>query len=109
MTKTQQTSSDTMSVDKYYVERQAKWVKEVGLEVGDTVLVVADCVDFREQRPDLIMSIGTGLEPEYIGTPLFVDKIDDERIFVADRDCKFYSRPRAGRMVPFYVLIKING
>jgi hypothetical protein len=106
MTKTQQIPTDTMSVDKHYAERQAKWVKEVDLKVGDTVLVVANCADFRDTYAEYL-SKDTELEPEYIGSPIRVDEILPNRILVGDDHDKSGIR-RGSRIVPFYVLIKIN-
>ena len=105
MTKPQQTSTDTMSVDKHYVKQQAKWVKEVGLEVGNKVLVIDEADDFRSRFDETVVA---RLEPKYIGTPVLIDEIKPDRILVADRGCQLYSVSRGGRIVPFYVLIKIN-
>lgn len=103
----QQIPTDTVSVDEHYAKQQAKWVKEVGLKVGDTVLLVQECSDFRRQYAD---EIATEIEigPAFIQQPIFVDEIRNNFITIADRECKLHSAPRYGRLVPFYLLIKIN-
>lgn len=107
MTKTQQIPTDTMSVDKHYVKQQAKWVKEVGLKVGDTVLLVQECTEFRRQHTDEIATYAE-IGPEFIQQPIFVDEIRNNFIIIADREQKLHPTVRYGRLVPFYLLIKIN-
>lgn len=107
MTKTQQIPTDTVSVDKHYVKQQAKWVKEVGLKVGDTVLLVQECSDFRRQYEGEI-AVEIEIEPEFIQQPIFVEEIRTNFITIADRECKLHPTVRHGRLVPFYLLIKIN-
>lgn len=105
MTKTQQIPTDTMSVDKHYVKQQAKWVKEVDLKVGDKVLIVSNCADFRNKFMDYLANTAE-LEERYLGSPIAVNEIKRDRILVGD---EHDDMPRRGtRIVPFYVLIKIN-
>lgn len=100
MTKAQQTSTDTMSVDKHYVKQQAKWVREVNLKEGDKVLVLTDCAEFRQRHADMLVG-STTLPSKYIGATLTVSMILDDRITV--------TGPRHDvKIVPFYALIKIN-
>lgn len=68
-----------------YEERQAEWVKNAGIEIGDSEI-----------------------EPEFIQQPVFVDDIRHNFITIADRERKLHPTTRYGRLVPFYLLIKIN-
>ncbi len=76
-----------------YVEAQNKWVAEVGLKVGDTVLIVAniECIDGCTSRPIREMDA-------YAGTEQIVKDIQTE---------DDYNGIRCGQWwYPFYALIK---
>lgn len=86
---------------EYYIERQKKWIDEVGLKVGDKVMLVGDPDPWR-------MANDWGrLNPLHLeqGDSSEVVSIYDDRIAVAS---KMESSTGSGNFFPFYVLLKIN-
>lgn len=85
--------------NEYYIERQKKWIDEVGLKVGDKVMLVGDPDPWRTER---------GLNPlhshhvERGGLAKVVDLSSDRIVLESNSD-------GGGRLYfPFYVLLKIN-
>jgi hypothetical protein len=87
--------------NEYYIERQKKWIDEVGLKVGDKVMLVGDPDPWR------CANDWGRLHPNHLiqGDVSVVAEILDERIAVAS---KMESSNGSGNYFPFYVLLKIN-
>ena len=85
--------------NEYYIERQKKWVDEVGLKVGDKVMLVGDPDPWRIER-GLRSLQSPGLQR---GETAEVAAFPPDCISLAsggDGIGRFYF--------PFYVLLKIN-
>jgi hypothetical protein len=91
-----------MSDQNGYAERQSEWVKNAGIEIGDSVLII--------RRID---SHGTNAEwvddmDETIGTVGKITRIQDIGVQVR---CPHHPRPDAehyGWWYPFFVLVKVE-
>ncbi len=84
--------------NEYYIERQKKWIDEVGLKVGDKVMLVGDPDPWRMERglnPLALSHVQRG------GVATVADlSADDHLTLEASGNGRFYF--------PFYVLLKIN-
>lgn len=87
--------------NEYYIERQKKWIDEVGLKVGDKVMLVGDPDPWRYSR----RMIAHNFEMFPRGEPMVVREIHGDYICADTLATKAY---RSGNFFPFYVLLKIN-
>lgn len=87
--------------NEYYIERQKKWIDEVGLKVGDKVMLVGDPDPWRISRTMIPHSYA--MFPR--GEPMVVREIRGDYICADTPTAKGY---KSGNFFPFYVLLKIN-
>ena len=87
-----------------YVERQRKWIKEVGLEIGDKVLIASSASDEQGGWDDVWG--GTSMD-ETIG---LVGVVEESAVENRDENMSHGIRVRTRRGTwnyPFFVLVKV--
>lgn len=85
--------------NEYYIERQKKWIDEVGLKVGDKVMLVGDPDPWRISR---------GLNP-LRDTHVQKGELAKVGDLSPDHITLMSNSDNLGRLYfPFYVLLKIN-